>query len=538
MDLVQLNMTCRLFHSALLANPEAWAVSRNRLYRLPAPPAVTAAGQWSEAGYAHFLFGASSCLVCGRTCGGLPASFALRFRCCSSYCRQRIENGFLVTSLTHWTMMAAAKAELYDVLEVSKWFPVEHRGVPRATSEASKEELAQARVLDAGTVYNPETHRFFRRSVDELQMEWARRMDSMQYIVDNHFRLLEWLHRYNDPASFTMIRDCNLDRVKAFTLLGTLNFEDAVRTPTVVKYLDAFNRDRALIDLNALMLLQADITRDLDVLRHCASSFSKPKLSLVEIKIQCSLCGETPSDFVLHCQTRKFSAVPSGVDRPKGFRQMASSATPEHAIHKGPAEPTALLSCLTKPHMYYFIDKISLSIHSSSYTVSAADGMPFNQGVGKHVYAASFLPLTAATHCCSHVELGLHDVRLLRPTCFVVLGKIYADVRNTFANIIEPPANLLIVNMQLRAYRETMVVRIQTLDIARLVDLLGERLWRHHEPRTTITILTLRLTDAFVDACHRRSRFDDASIPHLIGNTTDSTDTAKISIACMLLGVL
>ncbi|KAJ6542043.1 hypothetical protein DFH09DRAFT_1089371 [Mycena vulgaris] len=266
MDLVQLNMTCRLFHSALLANPEAWAVSRNRLYRLPAPPAVTAAGQWSEAGYAHFLFGASSCLVCGRTCGGLPASFALRFRCCSSHCRQRIENGFLVTSLTHWTMMAAAKAELYEVLEVSKWFPVEHRGVPRATSEASKEELAQARMLDAGTVYNPETHRFFRRSVDELQMvwafirayvihinflkEWARRMDSMQYIVDNHFRLLEWLHRYNDPASFTMIRDCNLDRVKAFTLLGTLKFEDAVRTPTVLKYLDAFNRDRALIDLN------------------------------------------------------------------------------------------------------------------------------------------------------------------------------------------------------------------------------------------------------------------------------------------------
>ncbi|KAJ6542026.1 hypothetical protein DFH09DRAFT_1393272 [Mycena vulgaris] len=29
------------------------------------------------------------------------------------------------------------------------------------------------------------------------------------------------------------------------------------------------------------------------------------------------------------------------------------------------------------------------------------------------------------------------------------------------------------------------------------------------------------------DACHRRPRFDDASIPHLIRNTTDSTDTAK-----------
>ncbi|KAJ7640274.1 hypothetical protein DFH06DRAFT_1477832 [Mycena polygramma] len=303
-DLVQLRRMSKATRRVIEESPGHWISARKNLDNIPSPPVVSAAGQWSEAAYASFLFGKSACAVCARQTGGLPSSFALRFRCCSDTCRTKIEKFVLLVKIgtlrltpngisgfmcnfRHWSFLAAAQAQSHDELELRPWLPPQHRTgffVPESAVTANVAELDQAFRLTMGMAKRGDALEYVARTRDELKQEWARRHASWPLLLKNHLDLVQWAVKYCspmvdivDPAGKIVrqesIHEINVARVRRFAESQGLSPEDTLATPTIQKYLKYFSRDKTPLFVSSLLLLKGSVFTDLEILRLHRDSF-------------------------------------------------------------------------------------------------------------------------------------------------------------------------------------------------------------------------------------------------------------------------
>ncbi|KAJ7622751.1 hypothetical protein DFH06DRAFT_1481996 [Mycena polygramma] len=300
-DLVQLRRMSKATRRVIEESPGHWISARKNLDNIPSPPVVSAAGQWSEAAYASFLFGKSACAVCARQTEGLPSSFALRFRCCSDTCRTKIESGFMC-HFKHWSFLAAAQAQSHDELELRQWLPPQHRTgffVPESAVTANAAELDQAFRLTMGMAKRGDVLEYVARTRDELKKEWARRHASWPLLLKNHSEVVQWAIEYRspmvdivDPAGNVVrqesIQDINVARVRKFAESQGLSPEDTVATPTIRKYLKYFRRDKTPIFASSLLLLKGSVFTDLEILRLHRDSF-------LPVSTGNSTAGQAPS---------------------------------------------------------------------------------------------------------------------------------------------------------------------------------------------------------------------------------------------------
>ncbi|KAJ7074715.1 hypothetical protein C8F01DRAFT_33920 [Mycena amicta] len=86
-ELLAMQLVSHRFYRILASNPHSWPQARNNLDPpVPPPPKdIEAAGVWTEAAYAQFIFGGRDCVVksCKRWTTNFPLSFGLRIRVCS-----------------------------------------------------------------------------------------------------------------------------------------------------------------------------------------------------------------------------------------------------------------------------------------------------------------------------------------------------------------------------------------------------------------------------------------------------------------------
>ncbi|KAJ6551999.1 hypothetical protein DFH09DRAFT_1366415 [Mycena vulgaris] len=183
-DLLQLARTSgEIFN--LLVGPlaDCWRRARDRLQHVPGPPAVSAAGCWTELAYSDFLFGRSPCITCSELCGGLPFVFALRFR---SLCALHLTDPTLEEShsrLSHWTVFMACSELSGASMGLRAWLPstCASNFIPPALVYVRESEYRQAARVDAGA-FIPDDPRFsqcfVKRSTAELNTEWCHRIES------------------------------------------------------------------------------------------------------------------------------------------------------------------------------------------------------------------------------------------------------------------------------------------------------------------------------------------------------------------------
>ncbi|KAJ7443347.1 hypothetical protein B0H11DRAFT_2291816, partial [Mycena galericulata] len=329
MDLVNIRRVCRFFYMALEATPEAWTLARQHMDDIPAPPAVFASGFWGETAYANFIFGSSLCIVCSRLCQGLPSCFALNFRCCSTRCKDRVENGHIV-SLIHWTLAAAAYSESYEALGFYEWLPPTHRVgtfLPRDTVLAKAEEIKQAKETSLSGLALPPA--FVLRSYEELLEEWSRRLNSWPSILQNGIELAEWAEQYKVTTSLRRYW-AHTDSVYPIT--------DVMDTPTATNIISVFTRDQTVVDSATWHRSLSNINNELWALERERHSFM-PELVIIYFA--------APSIWRVHPDADRLRTPPTWNSLPHPnlcgpvYRAAASARFPRPVSVRPPILPTS-----------------------------------------------------------------------------------------------------------------------------------------------------------------------------------------------------
>ncbi|KAJ7102872.1 hypothetical protein C8R44DRAFT_347768 [Mycena epipterygia] len=180
--------TCRSLSNTLSAKPDpvCWRKARRRIH-LPNPPLPAARGNWAEASYAHFIFGASYCINnCGTVCRGLPANYAMRFRVCSANCKHKLKSPENPISFAHWTAVTAGQD--IAAMDLHEWLPDVFSDqaclyFPDSIL-AADEEYSQACLLQGRGEENVE-YPFKVRTEEELSREWERRRASQPVLLQD-----------------------------------------------------------------------------------------------------------------------------------------------------------------------------------------------------------------------------------------------------------------------------------------------------------------------------------------------------------------
>ncbi|KAJ7719005.1 hypothetical protein B0H16DRAFT_1002653 [Mycena metata] len=289
-DILALRRVCSAFADEFTT--DMLVQSRLNLARLPGPPSVTAQPQWGEGevAYAKFLFGFSPCLVCAKLCSGLPVCYALAFRCCSAGCKDKIDAGYEVETLVHWTALHAWYAHSYDELRFRQWLPPSHREGNHVLTSTKNYNYAELEQAHTGIVYfvNKEGQIFPDRTPTELWQENERRKASWKTILKNHLALVAWQHRaeqdpiwvydnsgnteigFQLPAReilrLRVIVEVNHERLATFAASLKVEVDDVCRTPTVAHLVRCFNRDRTPFHMMALHAIAPQVALELDIL--------------------------------------------------------------------------------------------------------------------------------------------------------------------------------------------------------------------------------------------------------------------------------
>ncbi|KAJ7434961.1 hypothetical protein B0H11DRAFT_2257757 [Mycena galericulata] len=279
-DLVQIRRTCYAAKAAVDSNENVWIIARARLEGLPAPPIVLASGNWSESAYANLLFGSGNCAVCKEICAGLPACFALAFRCCSARCKERIQLQNRVLRLTHWSALFMSLANDLDTINFNDWLPsccTTQPGIfvlPTAV-KASRREIEQAKSVERGFDIG-DRPRFVKRTTGELSEELKKREKSWCTLVEKDRELVEWAKDYE--ASRSTVETANIQCVQQYAALHNIPVTEFLRTGTVRRLISAFSRDLTMIDSNALCSIQEKATKEVKMWATHLRSFANGPL--------------------------------------------------------------------------------------------------------------------------------------------------------------------------------------------------------------------------------------------------------------------
>ncbi|KAF7317208.1 hypothetical protein HMN09_00455800 [Mycena chlorophos] len=232
-DLVQLAATAKSTRGLLFKNEHLFDDARYNVARGRCPPTA----------YALFIFGESPCSICSKPTHHIPSDFHFRFRACSKNCQGKLRSLLTVDRsrpsglhIPDWRsgLPLVAEEDAYGLI-----YMVERRAAQRAMDE-HEDALAV-------TYGHPRPHGFMfrRRNIEELQLEYAKRINDTAKLAANARQLKQWATSYLDER--LLIRHRNLHFLKMVAGVENVRLSRMLEYPVLQKVFCAFNRDLALI---------------------------------------------------------------------------------------------------------------------------------------------------------------------------------------------------------------------------------------------------------------------------------------------------
>nr|GAT50445.1 predicted protein [Mycena chlorophos] len=229
-------------------------VARGRCPPLPARPILEATRFYSHTAYASFVFGESPCSICSKPTHHIPTDFHLRFRACSGDCKDKLDS-LLVLDRSEFEFELPG-------LQIPDWrsgLPCVTRNhalgivlymVERRAAQRAIDEHADALAVTAG---RPRPHglMFRRRNIEELHLEYAKRINDTAELAANSSQLKQWTPLYLTERQ--LVRDCNLLLLKRVARAENFRLRRMFGCPAFQRVFRAFNRDLALITYSVWM---------------------------------------------------------------------------------------------------------------------------------------------------------------------------------------------------------------------------------------------------------------------------------------------
>ncbi|KAF7322362.1 hypothetical protein HMN09_00014100 [Mycena chlorophos] len=288
-DIVQLRMTSKRLRNIIDRHSHVWTTARANLARgqcssVPAPPEVTARGNYNEASYAFWLFGGGRCdsTICENAAKGLPVSFTLRLRACSKKCDDWIfDSGLIYCDFKH----------RYDATTWGLWLPripFEDNGSKfflyrRSAIRDAEDEVNQAIAVTNGAIFC--MGKFPLRTIDALTLEHRKRAESRVMLEKNAKQLVAWKIGY--LAEKATVEDLNWACLKTFCATERISFNQLRHCPMTMALLEAFNRDLERITLTVWQQHRLVLRREYETL----FPDRVPTSSLKKHNVECPECG-------------------------------------------------------------------------------------------------------------------------------------------------------------------------------------------------------------------------------------------------------
>ncbi|KAJ7102865.1 hypothetical protein C8R44DRAFT_808676 [Mycena epipterygia] len=275
LELLQMQLSCRRFYQTLKYHPRSWQASRRQMEPpIPDPPSVTSSGNWSEAAYATLIFGTGLCAICGVETSTMPCSFALRFRFCSTSCRQRSHR------TAHLIPLPGRKTAKFNGhahrADFRHWMPYSEGCSPAlyrsSFVKTAEDQYFAARAVDRGrntalTLAVP-----VKRNIVQLKQAWELRKQDLSRIMQNAEALKSWAKEYKQRME--TVKKANIDFIRGISDKERVKYRVLFQSPTMEKVLTAFVRGLEEFDDTFWFYIRGT------VLEECRVIMKKPKKSL------------------------------------------------------------------------------------------------------------------------------------------------------------------------------------------------------------------------------------------------------------------
>ncbi|KAF7327306.1 Dienelactone hydrolase endo-1,3,1,4-beta-D-glucanase [Mycena kentingensis (nom. inval.)] len=350
-ELLAIQRSSRRFRAILATNPRSWVQARNNLDPpVPPPPFVAAAGVWTEAAYAQFIFGGGHCVVksCKAFTNNFPLSFGLRIRVCSDNCKHvlsrnydkanaKVKNAYL-TSVSIPGRRGLRQQGQTHRLHFRDWLVYDERRLTKyktyrvTTLAEADQEWWAARAVTEKRVKNPPVK--VRRSVIELKEQYKLRAQALPRIIQNAEALQVWVTEYEISR-----RAAELANVKFMQTVvsprESLPYRKLIATPTVQRMFKLYGDSLGRIDVRAWCSVRLDALKD-----YCLAQEQK---RLIPKRVNSKIATEPHSSPALtSASARTFLTT----TYPPVYASSAGSRSKERDRVRGPPSEDRIVSAL------------------------------------------------------------------------------------------------------------------------------------------------------------------------------------------------
>ncbi|KAJ7727192.1 hypothetical protein B0H16DRAFT_1894496 [Mycena metata] len=295
LELLTFQKLSKRFRIILRDNPHCWVTARHNMHPpVPPPPQVNAAGVWTEAAYAQFIFGGGECAAksCKRWTQRFPRSFALRIRVCSTKCEaiihrhydksdRKINNSYLTSCaipgkrglrqmgqtqrlhFRNWLVYDErdmTSKHTYILLSVSSLIGGSEYPMYRVCAvSTADQEWFSARAITENRKARPPVAVI--RTVPQLQNQYKLRAEALPHIMENAKALQQWAADHEEARTAMTLTNVAFMK-EVVSPREQIPYRKLLKTPIVIKTLESFGRTLSKFDIRTWCAMRATAIRE------------------------------------------------------------------------------------------------------------------------------------------------------------------------------------------------------------------------------------------------------------------------------------